>query len=398
MSAGARLAALRAALKAAPAARSLRQPRTSTPAPPPALTGPVTAASALVDSFGRRHTYLRMSLTERCNLRCTYCMPTDGAQLTEAAHLLTTEEAVRLAGVFTSAGVTKIRLTGGEPTLRRDLGEVVARLSALPGLTTLGMTTNGVVLEKMLPALRDAGLTHLNISCDTLRPARFPAISRRSEEHWHRVQGSIAAALGAGLRGPVKVNVVVERGVNDDEVADFVALTSSSPLHVRFIELMPFAGNQWRPEAVVPWRDMVGTIRERFPAFAPLPEGGEAPLPSGSAPTTIRDTARLWSVPGHAGCVGFITTMTDAFCSTCTRLRLTADGAVRACLHGQGEVSLRDVLRAGGDDAEVLGAIAQAVAGKARALGGETGLSQRIVHAQLGIPDVGGRPMVKIGG
>lgn len=414
--AGSRLSALRAALRAEPPGARLRAPPSSPPRAAGAGAAPAGVRPALVDSHGRAHTYLRVSLTERCNLRCTYCMPAGGAPLSPPAELLTPDETVALVGVFAALGVSKVRLTGGEPTLRPDLPELVRRVRAA-GVATVAVTTNGVLLERQLPALVAAGLTHVNVSCDTLRPERFAAIARRPPEAWHRVRAAVAAALGAGLPGRVKLNVVLERGVNDDEVAHFAALTLGAPLHVRFIELMPFAGNDWRPEAVVPTRDAVEAIRRVYPGFAPsndadnLAEGGGGGSSGGggapAAPSTsavgVKDTARLWRVPGAVGRVGFITTMTSAFCSTCSRLRLTADGALRTCLHGAEEVSLRDVLRGAGGDAGAAraaleAAIAAALAGKHAALGGERGLAARMAAAKLGLPAPAGREMVRIGG
>ena len=321
--------------------------------PPSVLLTPpeavVEASAPLLDAHGRRHSYLRVSLTERCNLRCTYCMPAAGLPaLTPEARLLTTPEVLRVARVLVARGVDKVRLTGGEPTLRPDLAAIVAGLHALRphGLRTIAMTTNGVTLERALPELREAGLTHLNVSLDSLRPARFAALSRRPEATWHRVWAAVRAALAAGLGGPVKLNCVVVRGVNDDEVADFADLTRELPLEVRFIELMPFAGNGYAAARTVGWRESAAAIRARHQGFAPEPAADAAGDVSGAAGD---GTARLWRVPGAPGRVGFIATMTDAFCGTCTRLRLTADGNVKACLHGDEEHGLRDaqVARAG---------------------------------------------------
>jgi cyclic pyranopterin phosphate synthase len=387
-------------------------------------------AQPLLDTYGRRHTYLRMSLTERCNLRCTYCMPAAGVPLTPAPQLLSPAELARAAAVLVrSLGVTKIRLTGGEPTLRRDLEVIVAGLARLrqDGLKTLAMTTNGVLLPRArLAALAAAGLTHVNISLDTLRPERFAAISRRPAAAAARVWDAIHAALdpGVGLAGPVKVNCVVMRGVNDDELAAFVGLTRDLPLEVRFIELMPFAGNDWdgadadaAAAAVaggggstacssgpgsgggggrfMSYQEMVAAIRAVYPTFGPL---GEIPhaLEAGadSRLVTVQDTAKRWGVAGHAGSVGFITTISDAFCGTCNRVRLTADGALKVCLHGNDEMSLRDVMRTGGSDADVAAAVRAGVAAKHFALGGNTSLASLADATRA----AGARPMVKIGG
>ena len=385
-----RLAALRERLASEPAPRRLSAPApapASAPAPLPAPTHLAESSddaegasrpAPLVDAFGRRHTYLRVSLTERCNLRCSYCMPAAGLPaLTPAARLLTTPEVLRVAALLAARGVDKVRLTGGEPTLRPDLAAVVAGLRALrpAGLRTVAMTTNGVALERALPELREAGLTHVNISLDSLRPARFAALSRRPEAAWHRVWAAVRAALDAGLAGPVKLNCVVVRGVNDDEVADFAALTRELPLEVRFIELMPFAGSGFERARVVGWRESAAAIRERHAGFAPEPllQGGGGIEGSGAGGDQGGGdgTARLWRVPGAPGRVGFIATMTDAFCGSCSRLRLTADGNVKACLHGDAEHGLRDALRAGASDAQLAAIVRAALRGKHLALGGK---------------------------
>ena len=344
----------------------------------------------LSDAFGRRHTYLRISLTERCNLRCTYCMPADGADLSPSPGLLTFAETMRLARLFVALGVNKIRLTGGEPTLRRDLVEVCSALRALPGVDILAMTSNGVLLggagggaAPLLVALHSAGLTHLNISLDTLQRDRFERITRRPAVQWDRVMAAIQGALALGM-GQVKVNVVVSRGVNDDEVANFVALTATTPLTVRFIELMPFSGNDWAPDRTIASGELVRRILDCHPGFSPVgaPGGGNA-------------TENLWALPGSAGRVGFISSMSDAFCSSCNRLRLTADGHLKVCLHGSDEMNLRDRVRAGADDAELAAAIAGALGRKHAALGGNHDMQGIAAAVQNG---TNARAMVRIGG
>jgi molybdenum cofactor biosynthesis protein A len=395
-----RLAALRKRLAAEPAPRRLSAPA---PPPPSAAEEEASPSAPLLDAHGRRHTYLRVSLTERCNLRCTYCMPAEGLPaLTPDARLLSTPEVLRVAALLAARGVDKVRLTGGEPTLRPDLAGVVRGLAALrpAGLHTIAMTTNGVTLERALPELVEAGLSHVNISLDSLRPARFAALSRRPEAAWHRVWAAVRAALGAGLRGLVKLNCVVVRGVNDDEVADFAALTRELPLEVRFIELMPFAGNGFAASQAVGWRESAAAIALRHPGFAPLEnwgaEGGGGGGGGGDG------TARLWRVPGAPGRVGFIATMTDAFCGTCSRLRLTADGNVKACLHGDEEHGLRDAMRGGASDAQLAAIVRAALRGKHLALGGKrdgAGLAAAAEAPTTLPPAVGRRrSMIQIGG
>ncbi|XP_034102330.1 molybdenum cofactor biosynthesis protein 1 isoform X1 [Drosophila albomicans] len=286
------------------------------------------ATSPLTDSFGRHHTYLRISLTERCNLRCDYCMPAEGVPLQPKSQLLTTEEVLHLARIFVEQGVRKIRLTGGEPTVRRDIVEIVAQLKALPELEHVGITTNGLVLTRLLLPLQRAGLDSLNISLDTLRKDRFERITRR--KGWERVIAGIDLAIQLGYRP--KVNCVLMRDFNEDEICDFVEFTRERPVDVRFIEYMPFSGNKWQTERLISYSETVKIIRERFPDFQALPNGPN-------------DTSKAYAVPGFAGQMGFITSMTEHFCGTCNRLRLTADGNIKVCLFGNKEYSLRDALR-----------------------------------------------------
>lgn len=325
----------------------------------------------LTDSFGRRHTYLRISLTERCNLRCRYCMPEEGVALTPRDYILTFEEIERIARVFIRHGVDKIRLTGGEPLVRKEVEELVGRLGALPGLKTLALTTNGLLLPKKLPRLHAAGVNLLNISLDTLRPDRFAAITRR--QGFALVREAIDRAVAYGY-DPVKVNCVVLRGFNDDELADFVALTERQPLEIRFIEYMPFDGNGWNDGQFMPYTEMLARIEQHFPALEPL-QGGP------------NDTSKTYRVPGFRGRVGFITSMSDHFCATCNRLRLTADGHLKVCLFGAAEVSLRDAIRAGATDEELGEMIRAAVQRK------------KAAHAGMyNLVDLENRPMILIGG
>ncbi|KAM8709896.1 hypothetical protein ACLKA7_016662 [Drosophila subpalustris] len=284
--------------------------------------------SPLTDSFGRHHTYLRISLTERCNLRCDYCMPAEGVPLQPKSQLLTTEEVLRLARIFVEQGVRKIRLTGGEPTVRRDIVEVVGQLKALPQLEHVGITTNGLVLTRLLLPLQRAGLDSLNISLDTLRKDRFEKITRR--KGWERVIAGIDLAIQLGYRP--KVNCVLMRNFNEDEICDFVEFTRERPVDVRFIEYMPFSGNKWHTERLISYSETKQIIRERWPEFQALPNGPN-------------DTSKAYAVPGFAGQLGFITSMTEHFCGTCNRLRLTADGNIKVCLFGNKEFSLRDAMR-----------------------------------------------------
>ncbi|MBR9978857.1 MAG: GTP 3',8-cyclase MoaA [Bacteroidetes bacterium] len=317
---------------------------------------------SLTDPFGRIHNYLRISVTDRCNLRCMYCMPPGdsrrhdsasvdgehpagsafpafGAAYDDLPHvqgLLTFEEIIRVARIFTSLGVNKIRLTGGEPLVRKDLPVLVSQLAQLSGLRSLGMTTNGVLLEKYAQELRDAGLTHLNISLDTLRPDRFVRIAMKPS--FASVMKGIESALKVGFQR-IKLNVVVMGNVNDDELPDFVAMARTHPVSVRFIEYMPFRSNKWETASFVSWHEMLRRIARVYDWS--------------SAERCYDDSgvAREYRLKGWSGTIGFITSMTEHFCDDCNRLRLTADGSLKSCLFHPAETNLRSALRTGnGDD------------------------------------------------
>ncbi|XP_060705134.1 molybdenum cofactor biosynthesis protein 1 isoform X1 [Hemiscyllium ocellatum] len=331
---------------------------------------PLPFSAFLTDSFGRQHSYLRISLTEKCNLRCQYCMPEEGVKLTPKPQLLTTEEVVTLARLFVQEGVDKIRLTGGEPLIRPDVVSIVSQLRQLVGLKTIAVTTNGINLARQLPSLKEAGLDLINVSLDTLVPAKFEFIARR--RGFHKVMEGINKALEADYN-PVKVNCVVMRGLNEDELLDFVRLTEKKPVDVRFIEYMPFDGNKWNFKKLVSYQEMLGTIKQRWPELEALPSGAS-------------DTAKAYKVPDFQGQIGFITSMSEHFCGSCNRLRLTADGNLKVCLFGNTEVSLRDVLRSGATDEEILEIIGAAVGRKKKQHAGMFNISQ-----------MKNRPMILIG-
>lgn len=330
----------------------------------------VAGSTPLTDKFGRFHSYLRISLTERCNLRCKYCMPAEGVPLTAKDNLLTTEEVLRLAGLFVREGVRKIRLTGGEPTVRKDLTEIVGALKRIPSLESVGITTNGLMLTRQLVGLQRAGLDGLNVSLDTLKAAKYERITRR--KGWERVIAGIDLAIQLGYKP--KVNCVLMKGFNDDELCDFVEMTRDRCVDIRFIEYMPFTGNRWDTSAMVPFREALATIRERYPDFAALENGPN-------------DTSKAFHVPGFAGQLGFISSMTEHFCGSCNRLRITADGNLKVCLFGNTEVSLRDALRAGCSEDDLLCLISAAVKRKKKQHAGMLNLSQ-----------MENRPMILIGG
>lgn len=282
----------------------------------------------LIDGFGRKHTYLRISVTDRCNLRCVYCMPHEGMIWKKKDQLLTYEEIIRVARVFVSMGIEKIRITGGEPLVRRDLEVLIEQLAQIEGVKTLAMTTNATLLAPKVEELRAAGLNALNISLDTFKPERFFEISRRND--LDSVLAGIEAALATGFSS-LKLNVVVMAGVNDDEILDFVDFVRDKPMNVRFIEYMPFKDNQWNPARVLSYTDMLETIRTKY-ALAPIE----------TEPSAV---AKDFQLVDHTGTVSFITSMSDSFCSTCNRLRLTSDGSIKSCLFYPAEISLRDELR-----------------------------------------------------
>jgi len=325
----------------------------------------------LTDTFGRFHDYLRISLTERCNLRCTYCMPPEGVELKPRADILTFEEIERLARLFVSEGVRKIRLTGGEPLVRRHVEDLVDRLGAIEGLDSLAVTTNGLLLEPLLPRLQAGGISEINVSLDTLRTDRFEQITRRPG--LDRVQRAIDAAIDAGFR-PVKVNCVLMKGVNDDEIGDFVRWTLERPVSVRFIEYMPFEGNSWDTARMVPDAEVLDRIRALHPDLERLDD----------SPTS---TSRTYRVPGAAGTIGLVSSMTAAFCPGCNRLRITADGRLMVCLFGRAGVSLRDAMRSGEDDEAIRRLVRTAV------------LRKKAAHAGMDVlASQTDRPMILIGG
>jgi cyclic pyranopterin phosphate synthase len=301
----------------------------------------------LADGFGRVHRDLRISVTDRCNFRCTYCMPSEGMEWLPRDELLTFEEIERIARLLVERyGFDSIRLTGGEPTVRAKLPVLVEKLAALG--TDLALTTNGATLTSLAPQLVDAGLNRINISLDTLRPDRFHQITRRDD--LDRVLAGIDAALAAGLH-PVKLNAVMMRGVNDDELVDFARFGRERGVQVRFIEFMPLdASGEWTEEQVVTHREIVERIGEVFP-LEPVD-----PHHQGSAP------AERFRYLDGGGEVGIIASVTHSFCSTCDRVRLTAEGQLRACLFALEDTDLRGPLRAGASDDE-LAALVEATVG-----------------------------------
>ena len=307
------------------------------------------------------------AVTNRCNLRCSYC----NTPFLDPNHLSIDQVEV-LFDRLQTLGVKRLGLAGGEPLVRKHVEDLVERIGALKshGLETLAITTNGLLLSKKFDRLQAAGVNLLNISLDTLRPERFEAVTRRPG--FGLVMQAIDEALARGY-DPVKINCVVMRGFNDDELVDFVAWTRERPIEVRFIEFMPFAGNGWGDTQLFPYTDM----RDRIAAHFPLERLDDGP----------HYTSKTYRVPGHRGTVGFITSMTSPFCEGCNRLRITADGNLKVCLFGNTEVSLRDAMRAGATDAELLEIVSAAVGRK------------RARHAGMyNLAQMENRPMITIGG
>ncbi|WP_225848538.1 GTP 3',8-cyclase MoaA [Streptomyces sp. HPF1205] len=307
--------------------------------------------SALIDTYGRVATDLRVSLTDRCNLRCTYCMPEEGLQWLAKPDLLTDDEIVRMVRIaVTDLGVTDVRFTGGEPLLRPGLVGIVQRCAALEPRPKLSLTTNGIGLRRTAEALREAGLDRVNVSLDTLRPEVFRTLTRRDRHH--DVLAGLEAARAAGMT-PVKVNAVLMRGINDDEAPDLLRWAVDNAYELRFIEQMPLdAQHGWQREGMVTAEEILARLRTRF-ALTPEPDGVR-----GSAP------AERWLVDGGPVRVGVIASVTRPFCRACDRTRLTADGQVRNCLFAREESDLRAALRSGAEDAEIAGLWKAAMWGK----------------------------------
>ena len=304
------------------------------------------------DDFGRAINYLRVSVTDRCNLRCVYCMPPQGVKKHAHTDILRYEELALVIRAAAEIGITKVRLTGGEPLARMGLTEFVQMIAAIPGIDDLSMTTNGTLLARHAKALAEAGLHRVNVSLDTLDPERFATITRR--DRLDDVWAGIAAARAVGLT-PIKFNMVVVRGLNDDQIVDFAGKTLVDDWHVRFIELMPIGTNiRWASDGIVPITEMRARIESEIGLLQPI-HG-----PKGNGP------ARYHQLAGAKGTIGFIGALSDHFCPSCNRLRLTADGRLRLCLLNEREVDLRTTLRSGATLETVKGLLTQAIQSKPR--------------------------------
>ena len=325
----------------------------------------------ILDSFGRDHTYLRISLTDNCNLRCFYCMPEEEYEFTPASRLMQPDEIEAIAKIFVAQGVNKIRLTGGEPLVRKDAGKIILSLSKLPVALTL--TTNGTRIHEYVELLKQANIQTLNISLDTLQADRFMLLTRR--DHFKQVYDNIQLLIRNDFQ--VKVNVVVMKGMNDSEINDFIEWTKDTPVQVRFIEFMPFSGNRWTSNKVFTWQQILDVVESKYPIVRLTDE--------------LHDTAKKYTVPGHAGSFAVISTMTSPFCSGCNRMRLTADGKMKNCLFSKEETDLLTAFRKGED---ILPLIQKSVDSKAKELGGQFTADFEQVHAE----EIQNRSMITIGG
>ena len=330
---------------------------------------PRAVGGAMHDQFGRRVDYLRISVTDKCNLRCTYCLPVEGLEWIERDEFLTYEEIASVVRQMAEHGLRRIRLTGGEPLVRRDLPNLARQLSAIPGIEDLALSTNAILLPQFGKDLREAGVSRVNVSLDTLRRDRFRDVARRPERFFDATLEGLAAAERLGF-APLKINTVLMRGLNDDEIEDFAEITRERPWHVRFIELMPTGDNLHTSKRFL----SADSVLQRLQGIGDLrPAAG----PLGNGPATY---FRYDSAPGT---VGVITPLSHNYCDRCNRMRLTADGKLRTCLFGAHEVDLKTPLRATGD---IVPAVRAALAGKperhllqlgtARGSGGLRALSQ----------------------
>lgn len=325
----------------------------------------------MVDQYKRIHDYLRISLTDNCNLRCFYCMPDEDYAFTPNAQLMQSHEIEALARIFVAEGVKKIRLTGGEPLVRKDAAAIIRSLAKLPVQLTL--TTNATRIHEFTDLLQEANIRSLNVSLDTLQPDKFLLLTRRDQ--FQRVYDNIQLLLSKKFH--VKVNMVVMRGFNENEVLDFVQWTKKQPVHVRFIEFMPFSGNRWTSNKVFTWQEILHLIAEKH-QYLPLQ-------------SEKHDTAKKYLVPGHEGTFAVISTMSANFCGDCNRIRLTADGKMKNCLFSKEETDLLGALRRGED---ILPLIQQNIRMKEKELGGQFTNNLQEVHYE----EIHNRSMISIGG
>lgn len=326
----------------------------------------------LIDTFGRKHDYLRISLTEKCNLRCTYCMPAEGIQLRDKSIFMQSDEVIAIAKEFVSLGVKKIRLTGGEPLVKKGIDRILAELGKLP--IELSLTTNAILVDKYIDDIQNAGITSINVSLDSLQSDRFNAISRRN--YFDRIMNNIQLLLDCDFE--VKVNVVLMRGTNDDEIIDFIEWSRNEKIEIRFIEFMPFDGNNWNKEQTVGYQEIFDLAISQY--------GDKEIQKIQDGPN---DTTRHFKVNGAKGTFGIISTVTNPFCDTCNRLRLTADGKIKNCLFSNDEV---DLLSAHRNNQPLSDLIQSSIFAKKKGLGGLKDFSQSELNSYEN------RSMIAIGG
>ncbi len=325
----------------------------------------------IVDKFNRVHDYLRISLTDNCDLRCFYCMPEEDYQFTPLSKLMQAEEIEAIAKKFVQEGVTKIRLTGGEPLVRKDFAAILQKLAGLN--IQLTMTTNGTRLHEFVDSIKESGIKSLNISLDTLQRDRFILMTKRDKHE--QVMRNIQLMLDNGIG--VKVNVVAMKGINDSEILDFIEWTKNSPVHVRFIEFMPFDGNKWNKEKVLTLQEILDKASDKY-LLEPLTRDAH-------------ETAKRYKVPGHQGSFAVISTMSAPFCGDCNRMRLTADGKMKNCLFSTNETDLLTAFRNGED---ITPLIHQNIGDKKEALGGQFTTDLKKIE----INELHNRTMISIGG
>ncbi|NNK73782.1 MAG: GTP 3',8-cyclase MoaA [Flavobacteriaceae bacterium] len=328
----------------------------------------------LTDSFGRQHTYLRISLTELCNLRCSYCMPAEGIQLLPKSHIMNYEEVFTIAKTFVDHGVNKIRLTGGEPLVRRDADQIIEKLASLN--IELSITTNAVIVDRFIDCFKKNGVNKINVSLDSLVPAKFKSITRRDQ--FNKVFKNLELLIKEGFK--VKLNAVLIKGFNDDEIIDFIELSKLWPISVRFIEFMPFDGNKWDRKNMVSLKEILDTVDRHY--------GQDQIIRLKDAPN---DTSKNYKIKKYEGSFAIISSVTNPFCDSCNRIRLTANGRIKNCLFSNSELDLLNPLR-NGDSIEPL--IEKAMLSKFKVRGGMDTiekLERTDLHSQ-------NRSMIRIGG
>ena len=305
---------------------------------------------SITDQFGRVHNYLRISLTERCNLRCFYCMPEEGIALSEKENVLTHEEIIVLTKEFVALGVNKIRLTGGEPLIKKNIEKIIRELTALP--ISLGITTNGILLDKYIDLFKECGVKDINISLDTLDKDKFELMTLR--DYYDRVMSNIYQCILAGFN--VKINAVLIKGTNDNEIVDFIEFTKDKNVSFRFIEFMPFDGNKWDTSKVVSLNDVLEKVNGHYAESEII-----------KLEDKKHDTTKNYRIKGYKGSFGVISSVSNPFCDSCNRIRLTANGRIKNCLFSAEETNLLEPLRAGED---LVSHILEAVYPKKKSRGG----------------------------